>query len=129
MRDAAGYFLTTDNMKTRTLYRPVNKAELDLIEASGWKAFPPRLPEQPIFYPVLNQQYAEEITVKWNLPFYGNGYVVRFEVEAEYASQFKEETVGGAHHTELWVPAEQMEEFNSNIIGTIDIVSSYTKNE
>ncbi|MDJ0699325.1 MAG: hypothetical protein QNJ07_05670 [Woeseiaceae bacterium] len=41
-------------MSTKTLYRPVGPAELDLIRDSGWQEFPPRLPEQPIFYPVLN---------------------------------------------------------------------------
>ena len=43
------------------LYRPIGEAERVLIEKSGYTKFPPRLPEQPIFYPVLNEQYAEEI--------------------------------------------------------------------
>ena len=63
-----------------TLYRPVNKDELMLIEQSNWKAFPPRLPGQPIFYPVLNQAYASQITKEWNIPTYGNGYVVKFDI-------------------------------------------------
>lgn len=37
----------------RILYRPVGAKELDLIAASGYREFPPRLPEQPIFYPVI----------------------------------------------------------------------------
>jgi hypothetical protein len=41
--------------RTRSLYRPVGQAELELIEASGWRAFPPRLAHQPIFYPVANE--------------------------------------------------------------------------
>ena len=44
-----------------TLFRPVGPAELELIKASGWKAFPPRLPDQPIFYPVTNHAYATQI--------------------------------------------------------------------
>ena len=44
-----------------TLYRPVGAEELRLIEASGMRAFPPRLPEQPIFYPVTNEAYAVQI--------------------------------------------------------------------
>ena len=35
--------------------------ELRLVYEAGLKAFPPRLPEQPIFYPVLNFGYAEQI--------------------------------------------------------------------
>jgi hypothetical protein len=34
------------------LFRPTGERELALIRESGWRAFPPRLPEQPIFYPV-----------------------------------------------------------------------------
>ena len=63
-----------------TLYRPVNKDELMLIEQSNWKAFPPRLPGQPIFYPVLNQAYASQIAKEGNIPTYGNGYVVKFDI-------------------------------------------------
>ena len=48
------------------LYRPVGTAELELITESGFTRFPPRLPEQPIFYPVLNERYAREIAERWN---------------------------------------------------------------
>src|SRR5512139_3324037 len=66
--------------RTVTLYRPVGPAELDLIEASGWRKFPPRLPEQPIFYPVLNEGYAAQIAQRWNVPESGVGYVTAFDV-------------------------------------------------
>ena len=49
-----------------TLYRPVGLAELRLLAENAWQAFPPRLPDQPIFYPVLNFSYAEEIARDWN---------------------------------------------------------------
>lgn len=108
-----------------TLYRPVNKDELMLIEQSNWKAFPPRLPGQPIFYPVLNQAYASQITKEWNIPTYGNGYVVKFDISEQYFKRFDVHTVGLPHHQELWVSAEEMEEFNSQIIGTIEVVEQY----
>ncbi len=38
------------------LYRPVGQKEKELIEESGYKKYSPRLPEQLIFYPVLNQK-------------------------------------------------------------------------
>ncbi len=47
--------------KTGTLYRPTGEKEFALIRASGWREFPLRLPEQPIFYPVLNEEYAAQI--------------------------------------------------------------------
>ena len=48
-----------------TLYRPVGEQELLLIAQSDYTAFPPRLPEQPIFYPVLNRRYATELAQRW----------------------------------------------------------------
>lgn len=107
------------------LYRPVNQKELDLIEASGWKAFPPRLPDQPIFYPVMNEDYAIQIAVEWNVPAHGIGYVTKFGVDTEYLSKFNVENVGGGLHNELWVPAEELAEFNSHIVGVIEVVGRY----
>ena len=40
------------------LYRSVGPQELELIRQANFAAFPPRLPEQPIFYPVLNLEIA-----------------------------------------------------------------------
>jgi hypothetical protein len=114
-------------MNTTTLYRPVSRKELDLIEQSGWTQFPPRLPEQPIFYPVTNLAYARQITVEWNVPAYGNGYVTKFEVDSTYLSRFQIETVGGPIHTELWIPAEELSTFNQHIVGPIRVVEAYEK--
>lgn len=113
------------NLKTKTLFRPVGPKELALIEASGWKAFPARLPEQPIFYPVLNEEYAIKIARDWNVKDSGSGFVMRFEVEAEYLHQFQVETVGSSIHQELWIPAEKLEEFNRHIVGKIEITKDY----
>ena len=115
-------------METTKLYRPVNKAELDLIQESNWKGFPPRLPDQYIFYPVTNQEYASQITREWNLPSYKNGFVTEFELSKKYLSKFKVEKVGLDHHTELWVPAEELEEFNNEIIDRIKVIEAYDSN-
>ncbi|WP_407528287.1 ADP-ribosylation/crystallin J1 [Lacibacter sp. MH-610] len=112
-------------MNTTILYRPVNQKELDLIEASGWKEFPPRLPEQPIFYPVMNEEYAIQITVQWNVPAYGSGFVTRFFIDSDYVKKFRVENAGGEIHNELWVPSEELEEFNKHIVGSIEVVKSF----
>jgi len=112
-------------MSTTTLYRPVSQKELDLIAGSDWKAFPPRLPEQPIFYPVMNVEYARRITVEWNVPAYGKSYVTRFEVDAEYLSKFEVQNVGGTGIDELWIPAEELAEFNRHIIGNIEVIETH----
>jgi len=110
------------------LYRPVGTEELKLIRQCECKAFPPRLPEQPIFYPVLNERYAAEIASGWNVKYNHDhrGYVTKFEVEDEYCSRFAVQTVGASYHKELWVPAEELEEFNRHIIGKIEVIAEYS---
>ncbi|MBX7225236.1 MAG: ADP-ribosylation/crystallin J1 [Chitinophagales bacterium] len=110
---------------TTTLYRPVGPQELALIEASGWTKFPPRLPEQPIFYPVTNEAYAIQIAKDWNVPASGSGFVTKFEVDADYVGKFEIQNVGGFMHNELWVPAEELEEFNAHIVGEILVTQSF----
>ena len=115
-------------MKLITLYRPVGQKELDLIKESGNKKFPPRLEWQPIFYPVMNQAYAEQIALEWNTKdaFSGYaGYVTAFDLAEDYLQQFAVQNVGGEIHNELWVAADQLEEFNNNIIGEIRLVQSF----
>jgi hypothetical protein len=114
-------------IKTVTLYRPVGPAELDLIRKSDWKTFPPRLPGQPIFYPVMNFEYAAEIAEKWNAAGSEKaGFVLRFEVEADYVAKFEEHTVGAKRHRELWVPAEELPEFNRHIVGKIVVEATFS---
>ena len=112
-------------MPTKTLFRPVGPDELKLIEASGFSAFPPRLPEQPIFYPVLNREYARQIARDWNVRDSGVGFVTQFEVDSAYLEQFPRQVVGGSVHEELWVPAEQLDEFNSHIVGKIEVIETF----
>ena len=113
------------------LYRPVGTKELRLIEESGYRKFPPRLPEQPIFYPVLTERYAIEIASGWNVKYNDDhkGYVTKFEIDDTYGGQFEVHQVGDAHHKELWIPAERLEEFNAHIIGKICIIGEFSENE
>jgi hypothetical protein len=108
-----------------TLYRPVGPKELELIKQSEWKKFPPRLPEQPIFYPVMNEEYAVQMAREWNVPAFGSGYVTKFNVRTEYVKKFPIQNVGGKIHNELWVPAEELDEFNSNIVGVIEVTKTF----
>jgi hypothetical protein len=112
-------------MELTTLYRPVGPEELALIGQTDWKKFPPRLPEQPIFYPVMNEEYAIQIARDWNVPASGSGYVTKFAVKTAYISKFDIQNVGGEIHNELWVPAEELDEFNSNIIGLIEVTKEF----
>lgn len=110
---------------TVSLFRPVGPKELELIRASGNRAFPPRLPEQPIFYPVLNEEYANDISRKWNVRDYGAGYVTHFRVRKEFTAKYPVQIVGDSTCQELWIPAEELDEFNKNIVGEIEVIAEF----
>lgn len=108
-----------------TLYRPVGPEELKLIEDSGWTSFPPRLPEQPIFYPVCNEEYAAEIAERWNVPVKGSGFVTRFDVRADFLASYETQVVGARYHEEYWIPAKELNSFNDAIVGRIEVVREF----
>src|SRR3954467_15793542 len=108
-------------MDTITLYRPVGPKELELIAQSGFREFPPRLPEQPIFYPVLNEEYATQIARDWNVPASGAGFVTRFQVRADFLTNYEVKTVGASSHQEYWIAAEVLPHFNAAIVGPIEV--------
>ena len=110
------------------LYRPTGEKEKQLIEESGWKRFPPRLSGQPFFYPVLSKEHAIEIARDWNAMDEQSeftGYVFEFDVDDEFIKKYDIQTVGASYHQELWVPSDELEEFNDHIIGTIDFKRLY----
>lgn len=111
-----------------TLFRPVGQKELDLIAATGFARFPQRLPSQPIFYPVLTEPYAVEIARDWNTRDEASGYagyVLRFRVETAFLARYPERIAGAARHRELWIPAEELEEFNRHIRGPIEVIAEF----
>jgi hypothetical protein len=38
---------------------------------------------------------------------------------------FEVHTVGGREHREYWIPAEDLEAFNANIVGEIEVIAEY----
>lgn len=112
--------------ETITLYRPVGPKELEKIEATGMKRFPPRLPEQPIFYPVLTEEYATKIARDWNVQKSGSGYVTKFHVRKRVADKYEPQEAGAKHLKELWVPAEDLHAFNDAIVGEIEVIATFS---
>jgi hypothetical protein len=114
---------------TVVLFRPIGCKELELIEKSGFTQFPPRLFHQPILYPVLNQEYAEKIARDWNTKDAASGYmgyVTRFRVRRDYLSKYPVQLVGARSvHEEYWIPAEDLEQFNENLVGLIEIIAKF----
>ena len=107
------------------LYRPAGPEELALVRASGFARWPPRLPEQPIFYPVTNEQYAIDIASDWNVKASGYGCVTRFAVRKPFMDRYSVHRVGATHHAEWWIPAEDLDELNRNIVGLIEVIQEY----
>jgi hypothetical protein len=107
------------------LYRPTGPAELELVAATGYTRWPPRLPGQPFFYPVSNVDYAIQIARDWNVADSGYGCVTRFAVRAEFMSRYEMRTVGARSHTEWWIPAADVDALNDNIVGTIEVIHEF----
>jgi hypothetical protein len=110
------------------LYRPVGEAELRLIAASGFRAFPPRLSHQPIFYPVLDRAYAVQIARDWNARDQASGFagwVTEFEIDDAFAERYPIQVAGAREHRELWVPTEDLDEFNRHIAGEIRVTAVF----
>lgn len=110
---------------TVTMYRPTGPQELALVRASGLRRWPPRLPDQPIFYPVTNQAYAAQIAREWNVPQSGYGCVTRFAVRQQFVERYAVQKVGGSAHTEWWIPAEDLPALNEQIVGLIEVVEEF----
>jgi hypothetical protein len=110
---------------TVILYRPTGPIELELVKQSGFTRWPPRLPEQPIFYAVTNQEYTRQIAARWNVSDSGAGCVTRFYVRKSFIDRYEIHQVGGSIHTEWWIPAKDQEELNENIVGVIEVIDNY----
>lgn len=111
--------------ETVILWRPVGPEELALIREADMRAFPPRLPEQPIFYPVLTEDYAVRIARDWNVPASGAGFVTRFAVRKDFLDRYQVQEAGGRAHREYWIPAEDLDAFNAAIVGEIEVVREF----
>jgi len=126
----SGVILSTVPDQLTTLFRPVGQGEHDLIRLSGYRKFPARLPQQPFFYPVLSESYATQIARDWNTRDEASGfvgYVLRFRLRIEFLRNYEIHTVGNSQHQEYWIPAADLERFNENIVGIIEVVSEYRR--
>ena len=114
-----------EDTETVTLWRPTGPEELALVKASGWREWPPRLPSQPIFYPVLNEEYTTTIARNWNVSASDSGYVTRFRVRRSFLDNYELHQVGGQSILEYWIPAEDLPALNASIVGAIDLVAEF----
>ena len=129
---ATRLFFRIMNELTTTLYRPVGQGEMELIRATGFCEFPLRLPEQPVFYPVLTEEYATQIARDWNTKDERSGFagfVLRFRVRTEFLRDYQVRVVGSSGHREYWIPASDLVQFNANIVGKIEVLTEFRAGE
>jgi hypothetical protein len=110
---------------TVTLWRPTGAKELTLVAAGDHHAWPPRVVEQTIFSPVLSEAYATTIARDWNVPASGSGYVTRFSVARDFIDRYEVHQVGGQDILEYWIPAEDLDQLNASIVGSIEVVAEF----
>jgi hypothetical protein len=110
-------------METTILYRAVSPAEMRLIAKSGFKRFPS--PEQPIFYPLCNEEYAIEIVQRWNAGEDAGGFVTRFALKSDFVAGYNRHIVGARHHEEYWIPCTDLDDLNDAIVGLIEVVREF----
>jgi hypothetical protein len=106
-----------------TVWMPISPERLRLIRQDGMRALPPS--EQPMFYPVLSEEYAQRMARDWNILSSGVGYVARIRVRAEFLNRYEAHSVGGSGHPEYRIPAADLEAFNAAILGQIEIVAEF----
>ncbi len=112
--------------KTTVLYRAVGEPERRKIEASGWKAFPPRESPTQVFCPLESEQDAVRIARDWSAREERNGYagfVLRFAVRNDVLKRFEVRAVG--QEREHWVPSGGMDDFNKGIVGKIEEMHAF----
>src|SRR5258708_26865296 len=90
--------------ETVTLFRPTGPKELALVAASGFRRWPPRLPGQPLFYPVTNEEYAIQIARDCNVPEAGSGFGTRFSVGEVFMHCYRVQTVPEQIDTQRGIP-------------------------
>ena len=89
------------------------------------RAFPPRLPEQPIFYPVLSEDYAVKIARDWNVPACGSRLRHALSGATQFLERYQVHEAGGQKHREYWIPAEELSAFNAALVGEIEVIATF----
>ena len=82
-----------------------------------------------LFRPVgpeeLALAYARQIARDWNVRDSGEGHVLRFAVRAAFLARYPAQRFGAPLHVEYWIPAEDLPEFNDNILGNIEVIARF----
>ncbi len=109
-----------------TPWCPTGPQELALVAASRWWPWPPRLPDQLVLCPVLNEDYATRIARDCNVKASGAGHGTRFQAYASFLDHYPVPHVRGKPILKYWIPAADLPARNDAIVGRIDLVASFS---
>jgi len=107
------------------LYKSLSPQQLVQVENSGWRRFAADGSKQRVFYPKVYLSYAEQIARQWDAVQFERGFVVSFKICAEVLHRYEIQTVAYEEHLEYRVPIAELEFFNQQIMGKIELVSSF----
>ena len=108
------------------LYKSLTPAQFAGVIQSDWRELAAESPDQKMFYPKLNRQYAEMVARMLNLAHYNAAYVVKFNVNALFLARYEIQTVAYDEHQEYKIPIEDLPLLNCHIVGIIEVVSAFT---
>ena len=109
---------------TTALWRPMGQQELRLVREAGGRRWPALRSHQTHFFPMLDEDFAIRAAQNWNL-FGPVRYVARFHVETGFLGRYSTRSFGGSATPMLWVAAEELDEFNAHIVGSIEVVHEF----
>jgi hypothetical protein len=50
-------------------------------------------------------------------------------VRTEFLRKYEVHVVGSSNHREYWIPAAELPQFNSNIVGGIEVIAEFERNQ
>jgi hypothetical protein len=107
-----------------TLWRPTGLEERTLVEASGWREWPPRLPGQPILSPVLNE-YCATMIARLERPAVRRRLRDPLPGLPVVSGPLRSPPVGGQTILEYWIPAEDLSALNSDIVRKVELTAEF----
>ena len=114
----------------KTLYYPSGQAKLDYLISTNFKKFPivADSPQPPFYFPATRERRATHMAKDFHSLRDEEkvGYVLEFEVAADYIGQFPLVTADGEPEMEYRVPSTELADLNSHIAGTIRIVRKFS---
>jgi SMI1/KNR4 family protein SUKH-1 len=106
---------------TVRVWRSIGPAERDLVEASGWRAWP-RLPEQLSFSWSESRESATGHARQRLVPREGVGYVMFSDVRTDHLTRIGVDQTDGDVRR---IPAEHLTDWNANLVGAIQEAARY----